>query len=181
MIVGLTGILGCGKGSVGKILVGKGFTYTSLSDVIREVILEKGEMITRDNLTKTAKSLREEGGFGILAKMLIPKLDKDKDFVVDSFRHPDEVNEFRKTFDDFILINVDAPLDICLKRIVGRNRENDPKNMSELKIQLNKENNDNNQRLNDTIKLADKTIINDKTLDELKKSVEDLLKENGRL
>lgn len=175
MIIGLTGILGCGKGSIAKFLAEKGFIYTSLSDVIRDVITEKCEEITRDNLTRTAKKLRKSNDFGILAKMLIPKLEKNKDFIVDSFRHPDEVEEFRKTFDNFILINVDAPIDICLTRITIRNRENDPKNMDELKMQLDKENNDNNQRLNDTIKLADKTIKNDTTLNDLKQRVEDFL------
>ena len=179
MIIGLTGIIGCGKGTIAKLLVEKGFVYSSLSDVIRDEISSKNEVITRERLTRTAKELRNKGGPGIFAKMLISKLDSNKNLIVDSFRHPDEIKLFKKTFNNFLLINVSAPLPVCLNRIITRNRENDPRTLDELKAQLDKENNDNNQRMNDTINLADITIENDSTLEELKNKISSLLKEKG--
>lgn len=175
MIIGLTGNIGAGKGSVADILAEEGFEFHSLSDVIRDEIKSRGEDITRENLTKTAKELRNQGGPGILAKKLIQKLDQDKNIIVDSVRHPKEAKILRENLADFILVNVTAPIEICLKRIIARNRENDPKTIEELKTQLDKENNDNNQQLDKTAKLANMTIINDSSLDELKDKVLELL------
>ncbi|OVE74606.1 hypothetical protein BVX95_01815 [archaeon D22] len=176
MIIGLTGIIGSGKGTVADILVKDyGFIYTSLSDVIREEIRNNGEEVTRETLTKTAKRLRGFGGPSIFAEMLIKKLNPSKNYIVDSFRHPEEVIILKEFYEKFVLVNVSAPLEVCLERIKSRNRENDPKTIDELKAQLDKENNDNNQRLDDTINVADFEIINDKGLDELKTEIKILV------
>ncbi|PLW80386.1 hypothetical protein C0585_02850 [Candidatus Woesearchaeota archaeon] len=171
MIIGLTGIIGAGKGTVADILKEKGFIYTSLSDVIREELKKKGSDITRENLTSFAKELREKGGPGVLAKMLSEKIDPNKDFIIDSIRHPKEIEILKENFPDFKLLRVTAPLKVCLRRIQARNRENDPKTLAELLKQLDKENNDNNQQLNNTIDLADIEIRNDGTIDELREKI----------
>ena len=93
-----------------------------------------------------------------------------------SIRTPAEV-ELLKIEKDFILINVTSPDKIRLKRIIERNRENDPKTLEELKTKEARENTDdpNAQQLNKVAEIATKTIVNDSTLEELNKKVKELL------
>ena len=46
MIVGLTGTLGAGKDSVAEMLLEHGFTYHSLSDIIRDQMKREGKSLS---------------------------------------------------------------------------------------------------------------------------------------
>src|SRR3989338_5243598 len=124
MILGLTGRNGSGKGEVASFLQQCGFEYHSLSDIIRESIRKKGKKITRDLLIKEGTRLREQGGPGILAEKTLPKLSKEKSYVIDSIRNPEEVRVLKRR-DDFLLLNIQAPQKIRFLRVKKRGREND--------------------------------------------------------
>ena len=95
MIIGLTGRNGSGKGEAVRFLQYKSFYPYSLSDVIREEIRKRGMEITRERLIEAGTKLRSQGGTSALAERILEKLEADKNYVIDSFRHPDEVKAFR--------------------------------------------------------------------------------------
>ena len=125
MIIGLTGKNGSGKGEVAKFLQERGFRYFSLSDVLREQASKEDVPVTRDNLVELGNRLRSEFGPGVLAERIFSRLDPEKNYVVDSVRHPFEVQVFRRR-QDFYLACVEAPSKTRFERLRDRGRENDP-------------------------------------------------------
>jgi len=174
MIIGLTGPIGSGKGTVADYLSKKGFTKYSLSDAIRGELAKRGEWPTRDNLIKTGNELREKHGFGILAERILEKIETDektgrKDFIVDSIRNPAEVKALRKRA-DFFMAAIDAPKKTRFARIKARARENEPQNWREfLRIDSAEVNgtSDASQRILDCMKMADAVVLNDTTQEDL--------------
>ena len=122
MIIGLTGTNGAGKTEVSEYLKSRGFEYHSLSDEIREEIRRTGREITREVLIGVGNDLREKFGPGILAERILPKLERDHNYVIDSIRNPYEV-EVLKRRKDFILLAVDADQTTRFERSRKRARE----------------------------------------------------------
>ena len=116
MIVGLSGLNGSGKGEVLKYLEERSFYPFSLSDVIRRHLDEQGLSETRDRMIDTGRAIRAEKGPGGLAEMLVEKIISDRNYVVDSIRHPAEVEVLRRRTPHFHLVWVDAPAAIRLER-----------------------------------------------------------------
>jgi dephospho-CoA kinase len=176
MIIGLTGKNASGKGEVASYLVKKGFSYFSLSDILRVEAKKSGIEDTRENLIRLGNDMRKGQGFGILAKLTIKKLKGN--CIVDSIRNPEEVKELRNS-KDFILVGIDAPIEIRFERAKKRGRVENAKNLSEFKAMEEKENlkNPENQQLDNCLKMADRVIINDGSLEMLHKKIDVLLGE----
>ncbi len=178
MIIGLTGSYCSGKDTVADYIVKKhAFGHYSLSDIIREVMIKEGIDTTRENLISFGTKLRADNGNGILAKKALEKMEEGENYCITSIRHPDEVNELRKR-KDFILVNVDAPVNIRFARMQSRKRPGDPKTLEKF-IELEKresQSQGSGQQLAKTAEMADITFINDSdSLDALHNSVDALL------
>lgn len=181
MIIGLTGTLAAGKGTVAEYLIGRGFQYYSLSDELRLLLREKGIPATRDNLTKAGNELRRKYGPHFLAELAIKRLrgaPSVASAVVDSIRNPGEINALRE-LKDFYMVSVDAPVDIRYERARKRNSERDPKTFSEFLVQEKREmaGKDTDQQLAACIKAADFTILNDGDYKKLYKEIEKVLEQ----
>lgn len=178
MIIGLTGKYAAGKGTVAEHLKQKGFYYFSLSDILREEAKAKGLEMTRENLINLGNDLRKKHGNSVLADRILQKLEKDKNYVVDSFRNPDEVKAFKR-MPNFHLWLIDAPLETRFKRNAARNRPEDPKSLVEFKRleAAEEKGNPHSQQLLECAKMAEKTIVNDAALDKLHKKVDSTLSE----
>jgi dCMP deaminase len=177
MILGLTGRNASGKGEVAEFLKTKGFYYHSLSDVIRGEVEKKGLEVTRENLIMTGRELRAKHHTGFLAEQILQLLEPDKNYVVDSFRHPDEVAVFRSR-SNFRLISVQATPEIRFERIKMRAREADPTAFEEF-LMLEKEeafsSSHEGQDLDGTGSLADYTLENNESLSELHREAASLI------
>lgn len=173
-LIGLTGPNGAGKGEAAKYFVKKSYEYFSLSDEIREELKKNGLEINRDNLIKKGNELRERFGPDILAKRVISKI-KDK-AVIDSIRNPAEIEYFRK-FEDFILICIDAPVLLRFQRVMKRGKKESADNLYEFikKEQQEMSNRENSQQLLTCMKMADYTVINDGTIEELHRKLEKII------
>ncbi len=179
MIIGLTGENCAGKGVVAEYLMKKSFYFLSLSDVIREELKAEGKTVTRENLIAKGNELRERFGPGILGSRVAKKVQKDKNYVIDSIRNPAEVEELKK-LGRFFLFYITAPAETRFKRIKARGREADPRTFEAfLKIEkMELESKDSTkQNLKKTFALADKTITNDGDLGELHDKVDAALAE----
>lgn len=178
ILLGLTGENCSGKGTVAEYLQKKGFAFASLSDVVREELAKESKEITRDNLVEKANVLRAEFGPGILAKKVLAKLEKDRNYVIDSIRNPGEVEELKK-HKNFFLLYVTAPPEIRFERMHARARESDPRTLEAfLHLEkLERKGDVAHQNLEATAKLADRIIINDGDLPQLYDRIDGALAE----
>jgi dCMP deaminase len=173
MIIGLTGKNGSGKGEVANFLKERGFHYYSLSDALREEAQNRGKEITRDILVVLGNELRETEGPGCLAERIFSKLDPEKQYVIDSIRHPAEVQVFRRR-KDFTLLRIHAPDRLRFERLRQRGRENDPQvweDFQALEAQEAKSSVKTDQQLDQTLKLANTQIDNNGPIKELHEKV----------
>jgi len=177
-VIGLTGPNASGKGEVAKFLAARGFTVHSLSDVVREEATRQGLDHTRDNLIATGVRLRTEGGSGVLARCILPRLRGRE--VVDSIRNPGEVAVLR-TLPRFLLLGVDAPQPLRFERSVRRGRLGDGRTLEEFARKEARENSttEAGQQLLATLALADLVVDNDATLDDLHHRVREALTRAG--
>ena len=177
MIIGLTGKNGSGKGEVAKFLTDAGYQYYSLSDVLREELKKQGKEVTRKSLTDFANDLRLQRGAGVLGSIVASKLEPDGNYIVDSIRHPSEVEALRQ-IPHFYLLAVETDPQVRFERIKLRSRENDTLTYESFVAQEAKEaagKKATDQQLNSTLDLADATIENNTTLEELHQKVREVL------
>ena len=177
MMIGLTGKNAAGKGEIAGFLKDKSFYYYSLSDVIREELESRGIPITRETLIITGNDMRERFGSDILARLTLKKVDPNRNYVIDSIRNPAEVEALRGT-GQFVLINVDAPPEIRFERIRSRGRERDPQTLEEFcAIEQAESRNlaEHKQSIEECQALADYTIVNDSTVEDLQRKVGEII------
>ncbi|MBU0707552.1 AAA family ATPase [Patescibacteria group bacterium] len=180
MIIGITGYFGAGKGTVADYLKANDFIYHSCSNILREENKKLGQEETIENLIALGNRLREEHGPGVLAKRLLEKIKDNKEelSIVDSLRHPDEINVLKET-GDFVLISVDAPIDIRYERTQLRKRDDDKMTFEEFRkqeqFQLAGEGSQ--AQLLNCVKMADYNLVNDGTIEDLQKKVDEIIDE----
>ena len=133
MIIGVSGRNGAGKGAVVEFLGERSFYVFSLSDVVRDELKRQGVEETRERMIEAGRGLRERGGPGALAEGLISQLLPDRNYVIDSIRHPAEVETLRRFSPEFRLVWVDASETRRFERIRQRGRPGDPTEIEALR------------------------------------------------
>jgi len=182
MVIGLTGPNASGKGEAASYIKSKGFIYHSLSDILREDAEKRSLEPLRENLINLGNELRRINGPSFLALRLREKLLDTEDHIVDSIRNPAEVEELSKSH-DFTLIGIDAPVETRFKRSLKRKRPGDADTLQEFIAKEEKENKDSfeNQQLQRCLKMADVLIINDSTVDQLHRNIDEAIKKSRKI
>ncbi len=172
MIIGITGNYASGKDAVAEMLQNMNFNHISLSDMIRIELNKKRRKVTRDNLIEMGNELRTKHGANILASMALERIEDGENYALTSIRNPEEVNLLKKR-KDFILVHITTPDKIRIKRILERNRENDPKTLKELikKEKLENSDNPNAQQLMRVAGMAKIVLTNDTSLEALEEKI----------
>ena len=177
MVIGLTGKNGAGKGEVANFLKTRGFHYFSLSDEIRREIRRLRRQPSRKTLIEIGNRLRAMHGPDVLAERVLARLEPDKHYVIDSIRHPAEVEALRRR-KDFVFLRVDASQPLRFRRLKGRGRERDPKTVKEF-LALEKEEarspKRSDQQLSKTLRMADRTVSNNGSFKRLHERLRKLL------
>jgi dCMP deaminase len=179
MILGISGLYASGKGEAVAFLTARSFVAHSLSDVIREELARRGLGETRERMIETGNALRAAEGPGALAKRLLPRLAPDRNVVVDSIRHPGEVEVLRAASPHFRLVWIEASEPARLERIRARGRAGDPESLAELRRLEGRElggDDPSGQQLLAVRALADEVIANDGTLAGLHEQLHRLLR-----
>ncbi|KAK5575577.1 hypothetical protein RB653_006710 [Dictyostelium firmibasis] len=183
-IIGVCGLNASGKSTVCNFYKNKGFIVISLSDIIRQTLKERNVSETRDNLINLGNELRNKSGAGVLANLTIEKLNQNSNYVIDSIRHPDEVNSFRNKFNEngkkiFNLIGIDSSAETRFERTQSRKRQGDTTTLEEfMSVEKREMNNPdpNGQQVSKVLEMCDYKILNnlDQTLDGLLNDLNDL-------
>lgn len=178
IIIGITGTIGAGKGTVVEYLVSnKGFKHFSAREFLVEEIERRGLENNRDNMVLVANDLREKNGSAFVADELFKRaLESGQDCVIESLRTPGEVESLRKK-GNFTLLAVDADPKIRYERILKRSTSTD--NISFEKFLADEERemastDPNKQNLKKCIEMADFTIINNKDINFLNQQIEEI-------
>ncbi|MCK5449498.1 AAA family ATPase [Candidatus Pacearchaeota archaeon] len=178
MIIGITGTLGAGKGTIVECLLKKGFKHYSVRDFLVEEIMRRGLESNRDNMVLVANDLRAKNNPSYIVEQLYSRAKEvGGDAVIESVRCVGEVDALRKK-KDFILFAVDADVETRYVRIVERKSVSDRVSFEDFVRQEQREmvsDNPNEQNLKRCIELADYSFKNDWTVEELHKKVENIL------
>lgn len=178
--IGVTGNNGGGKDTFANYLVSnKGFEHISLSDFIREETAKRGMEQSRNNFHNVGNDLRVKFGADVLARRALEKMNGGKkNYILTSIRNPSEVRALQEA-GDFVLVAVDAPVEVRFNRIIDRNRKNEREIMSleefkrfeedELSSQLSS-----SQQIGECIKMAKFFISNDSDFATFDKKIDEL-------
>jgi dCMP deaminase len=181
MIIGVSGLNGSGKGEVVRFLSERSFYALSLSDVIRDELAARGLAETRERMIETGNAIRSAEGPGGLAERLARRIAPDRNYVIDSVRHPAEVAVLRARKKRFKLLWVDADESIRIQRIRARARAGDPDTLEALREVEGRElasADPSGQQLLAVRDLADFSVRNEGTVEALRQQVQDILREH---
>jgi dCMP deaminase len=169
MRVGVAGLNGAGKTEVVRFFERRSFYPVSLSDVIREDLATDDLEPTREHMIVRGRELRERYGPAVLAERVIATLPADRHHVIDSIRHPAEV-EALKGAGSFALLWVSADVRTRFERSQARGRSGDGDTLQEFEALEARELASADgaaQQLLAVAALADETVPNDGDLLEL--------------
>ncbi len=178
MILGLTGTNGSGKTTLADLLKSAGFYYLSLSDEIRAELERASLPPTRENLIACGNRLRREFGRDVLAVRTRARVSPERNYIVDSIRHPDEVRALR-ALPDFHLIAVEAPLELRYQRARDRGDARVPASFEQF-VALEQQElagvDPEAQNLRACAALADAVIVNDGSLEAFRQRAEAVIR-----
>ncbi len=124
MIIGITGTLGAGKGTVVEYLKQKGFTHYSVRDFLTVELTKRGMEKNRDNMLLVANDLRSTFGPGYIAEQLVAQaVENGGDAVVESIRSLGEGATVKAS--GGLMWAVDADIKVRYGRISKRASETD--------------------------------------------------------
>jgi dephospho-CoA kinase len=177
-LIGITGTLSAGKGTVADYLVGKGFVHHSAREFITREIVKRGLPVNRDSMVNVANDLRSTYGPSyVVESMAKEALAAGQDAVLESVRTPGEVEALKQL--GGTMLAIDADRRTRFERILKRGiPETDRLTFEEFVAQEDREmtaTDPNKQNLRRCIELADIRIENNGTVEDLYAKVEQTL------
>lgn len=123
-IIGLCGQPASGKDTVADFFVAQGFTHISLGDTLREEMRKQNLPVDRAHMSVFAADAKKTRGMAYLAELAADKVSDNA--IISGIRGTAEVEYFRRRFGaDFVLLAVEAPLEIRYARARKRDRTGD--------------------------------------------------------
>ncbi|MBI4086862.1 AAA family ATPase [Candidatus Kaiserbacteria bacterium] len=179
MIIGITGTDGAGKGVVVDYLVEKhDFVHYPARQLWVDEINRRGLEVKRENMRIVANDLRRQHGNDYLITAYIARVKEGGvgNAIIESIRTIAEAETLKTN--GGILLAVDADQHLRYERIVGRASESDRVTFEQFAAQEALEMNDpdpNGMQKAAVMAMADHTILNNGTLDELHTQIEKML------
>ena len=180
MIIGITGTLGSGKGTVTDYLVSKGFKHLSVTQYMKGVAQSRGIAPDRMTYHNIANEYRAKSPSALIEATLAEESLEGQNIVIESLHTEPEVRFVQSK--GGVVFAVDAPINIRYERISKRGSEKDRVSFEEFtrheELELNADNpNENNLRKAGAA--ADYQITNGGTLEDLHEQVDDVLAKIG--
>lgn len=173
-LLGLTGTNGSGKGEAGAFFKTHDYSYFSLSDIIRHELTLEGREATRDNLIRKGNQLRKKHGADTLARHVLEQVTGNS--VIDSIRNLSEV-EYLRTQEGFILLAIDAPVELRYERVKARGRNESASTLEKFIAKEEEEmrQGERGQQLKACMNAADYRVTNEGSLEDFFKKLEKFL------
>lgn len=179
LILGLSGEIGSGKGTVAKYIVetyqANSYRFSdSLRDVMRRLYIEEN----RVNLRKVSLMLRENFGQDILSQVVVRDVIHDlaEIVIVDGLRRVEEWDYLRE-IPEFRLLYIESDLEKRYERVVGRGENSDEhqKTFEEFKRDMEGET---EVRIRELKEKADFVVENNGVLEELYGKIDEVIMKN---
>ena len=180
-IIGITGTLGAGKGTVVDYLRDHyGYKHYSVRGYLIEEAKRRGLELNRDTFVVVANDLRATHSPSYITDQLyLQAAENGSDAVIESVRTPGEVESLRQQ-DHFILFAVDADPMIRYERVVGRGSETDHisyETFLENEAREMSSTDPNHQNIGRCMQMADYVFHNNGDVEDLYRQVEAVLQE----
>lgn len=178
MIIGITGTDGAGKGTVVALLKKHGYTHYSSREFIVAEIERQGLEVTRNQTRLTANEMRATYGNAVVVLKAFERAAEEgqENVVIESVRALAEAEFLHER--NAILLSVDAAPEIRYKRVQARRSHTDKVSYEQFLEHEELEKNDpdpHGMQKAKVMEMADYTITNNGTVEELQQQVESFL------
>jgi len=163
----IVGMPGAGKSLASNVMKTRGIPVFVSGDIIRAEARKRKLKFTRKNLGELMLKIRKEEGMGAVAKRLVPLVENvNGEFVVyEGARSVEEVDQLRRKF-RVVTIAIHASREARFRRLQRRGRSDRPRGWADFAERDNRELGVGIAKL---IALADRTVENEDTKDDLKR------------
>ena len=170
-VVSIVGMAGAGKSEVAKLFEESGFTRIRFGDITDAEITKRGLELNEENERYIRELLRKEHGMSAYAKLNLPRIDeasKCSDIVIDGLYSWEEYT-FLKTYygEGFCVVAIWASPKTRYTRLANRKS----RSLTETEAASRDAAEIENTNKGGPIAMADFTIINESSLENLKKEV----------
>ncbi len=173
LLILVAGMPGSGKSLFVKIAVEKyGLPTYTMGDVIREDAVKMFGIVNQYTMLETSRRVRQIYGPGYVASKIIQKIRREeKTVLIDGVRSLDEVKVFRK-YGETVIVAIHASPRTRFERLRKRGREGDPSTWEEF---VRRDYMELSFGIGDVIALADYMIVNEGSIDETLRNIENVL------
>ena len=165
------GMPGSGKDEVVGVARSIGLATLKMGDLVRDETRRRGLALTNANVARVASEERAKHGSAVWAQRALPKLTETR-MLVDGCRSDDEVTVFRHHFGDLFVLGIYASPETRHARMSDRGRSDDGAALEEF---YERDRRELKWGIGNAFALADGMLVNEGTLDELRRSARTML------
>lgn len=178
-IIGITGTLGAGKGTIVDYMRDHyGYKHYSVRQYLIEEANRRGMELNRDTFVVVANDLRAKHSPSYITDQLyLQAAENGQNAIIESVRTPGEVDSLRQ-HEHFLLFGVDADPKIRYERIVARASETDKVSYETFIANEQREmssTDPNHQNIGRCMKMADHVFMNNGDFEDLYRQLEEVL------
>lgn len=184
-VVAIVGMCGSGKSEVADRFIKNGYYYIRIGQITLDEVKRRGLEVKEENERTVREELRKKYGMGAFAILNLPKIDQalgQSNVVADGLYSWSEYKVFKEKYkENFLVVAVYAPPLLRYSRLAERSKryQEDPKmkyrSFSPVEALSRDYAEIENLEKGGPIVMADYLIVNDGTIDDLNKKIDQIL------